>query len=441
MVKLLKNCSIIDNDEIVSRDILITKDTIIKIENKIDEEPGWKVIDLDYKYVLPGFIDFNVHLDEKIDGFEIADSYDTGTRTALKNGITTLFSFITQQENETLREAVEKTQQKAKDNIWCDVGWHLTPTTFDEQSHTVISELIEEGFVSFKLYTTFRNRGVYSSYSQIEEFALKYADKEILILVHCEDDALIASNARRSDADLASFIKVRPKTAELAAVNKILRIARKSKAHFHIVNISTAESMESINRLKYHSFMSCETSPHYLYLDNKVYSQPGGEQYICHPPIRDKENNDSLVEGFKLNYFNIVTSGHSPFPPSTKTIGKRFYDKAPSGLCGLDFLPYLIANLYEREFDKLKNIQQKLSTEPALIAGIYPAKGIIQEGSIADLVVLDFDEEHAIAGREGFFNPYENLTSTLNIRKVMKAGEFSVEDGELIISEPAGIML
>ncbi|MFA7057200.1 MAG: amidohydrolase family protein [Candidatus Cloacimonadales bacterium] len=438
---LLKNCSIINDDEIVSRDILIENDTIVKIESKIEENLDCEIVDLEHKYVLPGFIDFNAQLDDEVNGFKLADSYDSGTRVALKNGITTLFSFITQHKNETLRDAVERVQQKASGNIWCDVGWHLVPTTFDEPSHVIMAELIEEGFVSFKLYTTFRNRGLYSSYSEIEIFAKKYASKQISILVHCEDDALITSNMKRARVDMDNFVKVRSKTVEQTAVSKILRIARKSRAHFHLVNISTNEAMVVVNRMKYQNFVSCEISPQYLFLDNSVYSQPNAEQYICFPPLRDKENNDSLLNGLKNNYFNIITSNHSPFATSNKSSADKFSDKSANGFCGLDFLPYLTANIFSREFDKLKHLQQKLATEPALVAGIYPEKGTLQPGSIADLIVVDFDQEHLLKGREGMFNPYKTVTSSLNIRKVMKAGRFVVEDGELLISSPAGIMI
>ncbi len=441
-MKLLKNCSLIIDDNIVNQDILLDADTIVKISDNIQKENNWEVIDIDFKFVLPGFIDFHVHLDDDINGFPIADTYDSGTRVALKNGITTLFSFITQREGETLRDAVNRTHKKADGNLWCDVGWHLTPTTFDEKSHEIISELIDEGFSSFKLYTTYKKAGIYSSYYQIEEFAKKYVDKQILILTHCEDDDLIKSKAIRSNNKvLLNLVRVRSKTVELTAVNKILRIARQTGAHFHIVHVSTSEAMEVINRLKYQSFVSCETCPQYLFLDNTNYLQPNGEQYICAPPLRDKENNENLIQGFRLNYFNIIASDHCPFTINQKLIGRRFYEKAPGGLDGLDFLPYLTSNLFERTFDKAKYLQQKLSTEPARLAGLYPEKGVIKEGSIADLVVVDFDKEHYIAGREGIFNPYEKVLTSLTISKVMKSGEFVVNEGEFLINIPTGTKL
>ena len=441
-MKLLKNCSLINNDDIINKDILIDEDTIVKIADKIEKKKDWEEIDINYKYVLPGFIDFHVHLDDEINGIPIADNYDSGTSIALKNGITTLFSFITQRKGETLRDAVKRTQQKAEGNLWCDVGWHLTPTTFDEESHRIISELIEEGFSSFKLYTTYKKAGIYSSYQQIEEFAKKYANQQILILVHCEDDDLIKSKAIRiHNKDLNSMVRIRSKTVELTAVKKILRLARQTGVHFHIVHVTAVESMDLINRPKYNSFVSCETCPQYLWLDNSNYTQHNGEQYICTPPLRDEENNKKLLEGFKLNYFNIIASDHCPFTINQKMIGRTFYDKAPSGLNGLEFIPYLIANVYDRDFDKAKYLQQKFSTEPAHLTGLYPDKGVIKEGSLADLVVIDFEKEHSLEGRQGIYNPYKETTTSLNIRKVMKSGEFVVNDGELLISKPKGVAL
>lgn len=438
-MKLLKNCRLIVENNILNQDILIDQDTIVKIANNIEKESGWDLVDIDHKFVLPGFIDFHVHLDDDINGVAIADTYDSGTRAALKSGITTLFSFITQQKGETLREAVTKTHKKAEGNLWCDVGWHLTPTTFDEPSHQIISELIEEGFYTFKLYTTYKNAGIYSSYGQIEAFAKKYVSKQVLILVHCEDDDLIREKTiRLRDKSLMNLIKVRTKSVELTAVKKILRIARATGAHFHIVHVSANESMEVINRLKYNNLVSCETCPQYLFLDNSHYSETNGEQYICTPPLRDKDNNDKLLKGARLNYFNIIASDHCPFTISQKMSGSKVYNQCPSGLSGLDFIPYLIANIQDRDFEQAKLLQQKFSAEPALLSGLYPDKGTIKEGSLADLVVLDFDKEHLIEGRAGILNPYENVTSNLNISKVMKNGEFVVSNGEFLKNKPTG---
>ncbi len=441
-MKLLKNCSLISEDVIINQDILIDKDTIVKIADEIKAESDWDVTDIDFKFVLPGFIDFHVHLDDEINGIPIADNYDSGTRVALKNGITSLFSFITQRKGESLRQAVERTHQKAKDNLWCDVGWHLTPTTFDEESHKTISELIEEGFTTFKLYTTYKKAGIYSTYHEIEEFAKRYVDKQVLILVHCEDDDLIKTKSiKLHKTSLNNISRVRSKTVELTAVNRILRIARSTGAHFHIVHVSTVEAMELINRLKYNNYVSCETCPQYIFLDNTKYTESYGEQLICAPPLRDKENARKIAEGFKLNYFNIIASDHCPFTINQKMIGKTFYSKAPGGLDGLDFIPYLTANIFDRDFDKAKFLQNKFSSEPAHLAGLYPDKGIIKEGSMADLVVIDFDREHPIEGRQGIYNPYEDLTTSLNIYKVMKSGDFLVENGEFLTNTPRGSII
>ncbi len=441
-MKLLQNCSLIKDDSILNQDILIEDDTIVQIADKIEVKKSWEVIDVDFKFVLPGFIDFHVHLDDIINGVPIADNYDSGTKVALKNGITTLFSFITQRKGESLRGAVDRTHKKAEGNLWCDVGWHLTPTTFDQESHQTISELIDEGFNTFKLYTTYKPAGLYSTYYEIEEFAKKYVDKQILILVHCEDDNLIKTKATKlNKITLDNVSRVKSKSVEVTAVNKILRIARSTGAHFHIVHVSSVESMELINRLKYSSYVSCETCPQYIYLDHSMYTQEKGEQLICSPPLRDIDNTQKLAEGFKLNYFNIMASDHCPFTIEQKDIGKTNFKKAPGGLNGLEFIPYLTANIFERDFDKAKFLQTKLSAEPAHLSGLYPDKGIIKEGALADLLVIDFDKEHAIIGREGIYNPYENLTSSLNIYKVMKSGKFVVENGELLIDKPSGVAI
>ena len=72
-MKLLKNCSLIVEDKILNQDIVIDADTIVKIYNHIEKEKDYEVVDLDYKFVLPGFIDIHVHLDDEINGAQISD--------------------------------------------------------------------------------------------------------------------------------------------------------------------------------------------------------------------------------------------------------------------------------------------------------------------------------------------------------------------------------
>ena len=441
MKKLLKNCRMYKENDIINIDILIENDTIVKMGD-IPVSNEYEVVDIENNYVSPGFIDFHVHLDDKIGGYEIADSYKSGSEVAIKNGITTIMSFITQQRGETLRGAIDRTQAKAKNNIWCDVGWHLTPTTFDAQSYGEIAEIIQDGACSFKLYTTYKKAGLYSDYRQIKSFTNEFSKYEVLTLVHCEDDGLIAEREKNNHKfGIKDFVKTRSKSVEISAIRRILRIARKNNAPIHFVHVSTKEGMELIKSSKLSLPLSSETCPQYLYLSDDNYVGYNGSQYLCNPPLRDSENVSSLKDMFKIGLMDIMASDHCPFTIENKVRKNNSYDNIPGGLCGLDFIPYLLSNIYYKEIDKLKQLTYKLSETPARLSGVFPEKGILEVGSLADIVVLNFGNLVTLKGREGIFNPYSDISSDLNIKKVFLHGDLVVDNGSLIGKKPSGTML
>ena len=90
MSLLIKNATIINADDIFSKpqDIFIEKGKIIKIAPVIDDQ-STKIIDARGKFVLPGLIDLHVHLREP--GREDKETIETGSRSAVKGGFTSIF--------------------------------------------------------------------------------------------------------------------------------------------------------------------------------------------------------------------------------------------------------------------------------------------------------------------------------------------------------------
>ena len=83
---LLKNGKILKNGVLVSKDILIDDKKIVKIDKNIQENVE-KVLDLEGKFVSPGFIDVHVHWREP--GFEYKENIYHASRAAARGGFTT----------------------------------------------------------------------------------------------------------------------------------------------------------------------------------------------------------------------------------------------------------------------------------------------------------------------------------------------------------------
>ena len=222
---LIKNGLVCFEDGIRQSDICL-KDGLIS-GFKPGVEPD-EVIDATGLYILPGMIDIHTHLDDTIGKYELADTYKSGSEIAVLNGITTLFNFITQRKGESLNQAIETAKKKAKGNSFCNYGWHLTPTVFDESNWKEIKNYTLNGFRTFKFYTTYRQAGIYSDYDTLDKIFGKLKDYDITFLVHCEDNGIIEEEAAKDYDNSKPFActLLRPKIAEFRAIRKVIEIAQ-----------------------------------------------------------------------------------------------------------------------------------------------------------------------------------------------------------------------
>ena len=77
-------------------------------------------------YVLPGGIDSHVHLSQpQAPGIVMADDFESGTRSALFGGNTTVLPFCLQEKGQSLREALTAYHALADGNCYTDVSFHL----------------------------------------------------------------------------------------------------------------------------------------------------------------------------------------------------------------------------------------------------------------------------------------------------------------------------
>lgn len=83
-----------------------------------------------------------------------------------------------------------------------------------------------------------------------------------------------------------------------------------------------------------------------------------------------------------------------------------------------------------------------IAEKPAKIFGLYPKKGVIQEGSDADIVIFNPNFKSTIRAKNQTqnvdYNPYEGFTQYGKFEYVFLRGEMVVKNEELLISKPKG---
>ncbi len=447
MKLLIRNGKVCFENAIEAADILVENGKIAALGSLPDAIPSARIIDAKGLFVLPGFLDIHTHLDDQIGRFYLADTYRSGTQVAVQNGVTTIYTFITQRQSERLPEAIANAQAKAAGRCYCDYMWHLTPTVFDEGGYREIEKAIQSGFRSIKLYTTYKKAGIFSDYRQIDEIVRKLAPQDAQFLVHCEDeDVLNWADADRLDLSQPfTHSLLRRKEAEIKAIAEVLKIATKYQARVHIVHVSTPEGVELVQRARREAPVTCETAPHYLWLNDSWLQKPDGHRWLCTPPLRSGSDQQQLRALAANGAIDLFATDHCAFRKADKDDWHSDIREVPNGIAGIGALPHLAyALLQSHGANALIELAQRIATVPAKTLRIYPQKGIIKVGSDADLSVVDVQgKARAIQSSvAGCYETYPGQSSTLDFKHVLVRGEVVVSNNQLLEgSRPGGACL
>ena len=417
-------------------DVLVEDSKIARIgESPVSDEFD-EIIDATGLSVLPGFIDMHVHLDEQIGKCTLADDFRTGSQIALLNGITTLVGFITQRENKSLKQAVEKVVKRASEKCLCNFAFHLTPTKFSDENWNEIRELVESGFKTFKFYTTYKEAGIFSSYEQLREIMKRLALLDCTVLVHCEDETIL-EKYRIEKYDFANAFNhslSKPEKAEIVAIERVIKLAQETGCRVHIVHVSTAEGVKLIMNACRRIPITCETAPQYLFLNSNYLLGEAGYRYVCSPPLRSEKTQEQLKELAIDGAFDIFATDHCAFLKKDKDEFAKDFRKVPNGIAGLGALVPLMYELLVKEHKlDFGELVKRLSLNPAMITGLYPQKGTIKSGSDADIVILDTNSlmHPIVSSSADVYESYPGKTTTLDFRYVYLQGELVIKDNKL----------
>lgn len=137
------------------QDIGIEDGVITCIGTSLQASASTTIIDAQGAYITPGGVDSHVHLQQR--NAPTGDTWETGTRSAVCGGTTTVIAFASQRrQDESIIPVVAEYSSLAESNCACDYGIHLILT--NPTRDIVRKELplmVEAGITSVKLYMTY----------------------------------------------------------------------------------------------------------------------------------------------------------------------------------------------------------------------------------------------------------------------------------------------
>lgn len=448
MRTLFKGGTIISGTGGKHADLLIENEKVIALGRNLKVDVD-RVVDADGCLLFPGFIDAHTHFDLNVAGTTTADDFGSGSRAALRGGTTTIIDFACPNRGESLHYGLELWHQKADNRTFCDYGFHMTITEWNESIRAELPDMFARGVSSFKMYMTYPAM-------MMNDRDLYWALKELKRLggicgVHCENagviDGMIAERKAAGALSPASHPLTRPPCLEAEAVSRLLRIAQAVNCPVIIVHLSSAEALEEVELARDRGQkVYVETCPQYLLLDESVYFSENYSQaarYVCAPPIREKSHQQALWRGLRRGAIQTISTDHCSFTLAQKEMGRNDFTQIPGGLPGVETRGELIWSYgVARKRMRPAGMCRVLCENPAKLYGLFPRKGILKPGSDADIVIYDPRASHIIRAKDCIshadYTPYENFAVTGGIREVWLRGQLAVKGGTVLDETPRG---
>lgn len=443
MKRLLKGGIVVSGADERRLDVLMD-DTLGKIcmtaEQIETDDPEVEVVDVSGKLLFPGFIDAHTHFDLEVSNTVTADDFASGTCAAICGGTTLILDFATQNRGETLKEALEHWNQKAAAGCFCDYGFHMAISDWNEGISRELEDMMAQGITSFKLYMTYD--AMVLSDKAIYQVLRRLGELGGIAGVHCENmgliEALVEEEKAKGHLDPAAHPKTRPDLAEAEAVDRLLKLAKAAHVPVIVVHLSSGAGYQEIkNARESGQEIYVETCPQYLLLDESRYEQPdfAGARYVCSPPLRKEADQTRLWNALHKNHIQTISTDHCSFTMEQKGVGRDDFSRIPNGMPGVETRPALIYT-YGVEEERITRTQmcRLLSENPAKLYGIYPQKGCIAPGSDADIVVWDPEyrwviEEETMHSRAGY-DPFADMEMKGKAARVYLRGRLAAKGGE-----------
>lgn len=387
---------------------------------------------------IPGVIETHAHMLLPFGGTRTMNDFYDGTRAGAYGGVTTLIDFADQTKGAPILDAVKNRMEQAGGKCAVDYGFHCTLTDINEETLQAIPVLIQNGFTSFKFYTTYSQNGLYVSYEDMERAFRVIADHGAIATVHAENEAMIDEATKRlvdqGKTAWRYFPQSKPAESESSAVEELIQLAKKTGVRLLIRHVSSAKGAEKIAQAQQDGLeVYGETCPHYLYFDESVYARENGADYIVHPPIRRPEDRQAIWSALENGVKFTIGTDDCAFYLRQKRVSDRFFE-VPGGMPGIETR---LSVLYElgvlKKRISIERLVELTARTPAKLYGLYPRKGCLKVGSDGDIVLLRPGVEDTLTARKlhekSDYTPFEGLKIHTRVETTISKGKVVIDRG------------
>ena len=427
---LIKGATIVNENKTFISDVLIENEKIKTIAIDITTDEDVTVIDADGKYLIPGFIDDQVHFREP--GLTHKANIETESRAAAAGGITTFIEQPNTVPQATTQKLLEDKFEIASKSSYVNYSFMFGGTNDN------LDELLKtnpKNVAGIKLFLGSSTGNMLVD--NVEVLEKIFSSTKMIISVHCEDEATIRENTRiykekyGDDIPIKYHPIIRSEEACYISSSKAIELAKKTGARLHIFHVSTAKETELFrNDIPLEEKqITAEVCVHHLWFNDKDYESKG--TYIkWNPAVKTENDRLGLWEALLDNRIDVIATDHAPHTLEEKN---NVYTKAPSGGPLVQHALVAILEKVKEGVIPLEKAVEKLSHNPAKLFQIEN-RGFIREGHYADLVLVDLNKPQTVSKDNVLYkcgwSPFDGVTFSSSILQTFVNGNLIYNNGD-----------
>jgi dihydroorotase len=426
---LIKNATIVNENKVFKGDVLIENEIIKAISSKITPTKNVKVIDAKGRYLIPGFIDDQVHFREP--GLTHKANIATESRAAIAGGITTFIEMPNTVPQATTQDLLEDKFKIAAVDSYANYSFMFGGTNNN------LEELLKtdpKKVAGIKLFLGSSTGDMLVDNEAVLEKI--FSSTKMIISVHCEDEATIKRNTATyikkygDDIPMKYHPVIRSEEACYLSSSKAIALAKKTGARLHVFHLSTEKETHLFRNdipLEEKQITS-EVCIHHLWFSDKDYEEKGAH-IKWNPAVKTAGDRQGLWKALLDDRIDVLATDHAPHTLEEKN---NSYTKAPSGGPLVQHALIALLEKVKEGVISIEKLVEKISHNPAKLFQIEK-RGFIKEGYFADLVLIDTNKPQTVSKENIVYkcgwSPFEGATFSSRITHTFVNGNLMYNNG------------
>ena len=375
--------------------VVIQNETIISISKDLNLEKFNKdnqtiIYDCEGLTMSPGIFDMRVNIGK-------TENLKFTQITAAESGITSMAILPNQTPKLNNPSIIDHIKRQSEDiNLPKVMVYGAATKDLNSLEMSEIGLMSEMGAIGFtngnkSIKNSLVMRRLMSYAAMINKPIIQHAEDEDLSGLNQASTTSIRGEMNEGETSTRLGLIGIPACAEVIMIERDIRLAKLTGAHYHVAHVSTRDAVNVIREAKKSGLnITCDTAPPYFSLnESKLLTY--NTAFKLSPPLRSEDDRLAIIEGIQDGTIDAIASDHRARSKDTKA---QPFSAASVGASGIETLFSITLDLVHKKIIDINKAISFLTINPAKILGIDSPS--LEEEKVADFIVFNENESHTI---------------------------------------------